>query len=67
MIEEIDRVDNHDNITYTHSAPLIVDSGLHSIPTIINLNLPKALDIYKEYLNMSIIEMCNNIHLNTKH
>jgi hypothetical protein len=67
IIEEIDRVDNHDNITNTHSAPLIVDSGLHYIPTIINLNLPKTLDVNKEYLNMSIIQMCNNINLDTKH
>jgi hypothetical protein len=42
IIEEIDRVDNHDNIIYTHSTPLIVDSGLHSIPTIINHNLPQT-------------------------
>jgi hypothetical protein len=63
IIEEIDRVDNYDNISYTHSTFLIVDSCLHSIPTIINLNLPKTLDVYKEYLNMSIIEMRNNIHL----
>jgi GT2 family glycosyltransferase len=38
IIEEIDRVDNHDNITYIHSTPFRADSGLHSIPTIININ-----------------------------
>jgi hypothetical protein len=48
IIEEIDRIDSHENITYTHSAPLIVDSGLHSIPIITNLNLPKTLEVYKE-------------------
>jgi hypothetical protein len=67
FIEEIDRVDNHDYISYIHSAPLIIDSGLHNIPTIMNLNLPKTLDVYKEFLNTNIIEMYNNIHLDTKH
>jgi hypothetical protein len=67
LIEEIDWVDNHDNITYSYSAPLIVDSCLHSIPTRSNLNLPNTRDIFKEFLIMSIIEMCNNIHLDTKH
>jgi hypothetical protein len=46
IIEEIGRVDSHNNITHTHSSPLIFDSGLHNIPTIININVPKSLDMY---------------------
>jgi hypothetical protein len=41
--------------------------SFHSILTIIKFNLPKTIDVYKEYLNKSINEIYNNIHLNTKH
>jgi hypothetical protein len=40
--EEIERVENYNQIFNIHSIPLIVDSYLISIPTIINLNLPKT-------------------------
>jgi hypothetical protein len=35
-IEEIYRVDNHDDITYTHATTLVDDSGLYRLPKIIN-------------------------------
>jgi hypothetical protein len=65
--EEINREYHHDSISYSRSTFHIHKGRLHSIPPINNVNISTALDVYKEYLNISIIEIFNKVHFDTSY